>query len=380
MKALGAIKTAIFLPILALGAFNYAYAYDATNTITINFTGGGAETAQYDVSSYNTGGSFNLTSGYTRDLVKINLVSGQTINGTYLINGGTTDPDLTSGSYADGNYIKIKNSFCHLAYSTHIPDLGGNGDGCYTVVRKANGIVYNTPFPIFYNDSGVLFSSPIASKNYLNNPVVFSGEFVNVALYDTFVYSLTYNDIGQNIYIATSSLIQANGVFPFQKIINLPYAGSYTVKARLYDSTNSIYTSYSTAVTFSLGSTTVLNNPSDYIATSTNSIQYLTCGTFDLFCQTQNSFIWALSPSPSTLQRYTDLKGQIEHKPPFGYFSQITTDLNNLTASSATSTFALTIPTVFMTNFFTPLRTGLAGVVLLFGGVVLFKRIENIQL
>jgi hypothetical protein len=92
--------------------------------------------------------------------------------------------------------------------------------------------------------------------------------------------------------------------------------------------------------------------------------------------------MWLIKPTTESLQQFTDLKTSIENKPPFGYFTMLSNNLNNLsTTSSATTTLdTITIPTPLQTYIFTPLRNGLIALIWFVGLVFLFNRLKHIQL
>jgi hypothetical protein len=90
---------------------------------------------------------------------------------------------------------------------------------------------------------------------------------------------------------------------------------------------------------------------------------------------------WLFVPTQA-LTAITNLKSQIENKPPFGYFTIISDGLNglNATGTATTSLDQIVLPDYLKTSIFDPIKDGLAILLWFILCVFLFNRIKNIQL
>jgi len=92
---------------------------------------------------------------------------------------------------------------------------------------------------------------------YAFNPVPFNGTYNNLDTYDTIVFNLVDDEVGQNVYIPPLPIPLTNGEgLPWSFTRRLSYESTYTFSAALYDSVNDVYTSFSAPVQFALGSST----------------------------------------------------------------------------------------------------------------------------
>jgi len=81
-------------------------------------------------------------------------------------------------------------------------------------------------------------------------------------------------------------------------------------------------------------------------------------------------------PTPASIQNFSDLKSQIETKPPIGYFSLIGEAFDNINASG-TPAFTLTGVQALEDNFLTPFKAILTIVFYLLFGFWLLHRVRN---
>jgi len=126
----------------------------------------------------------------------------------------------------------------------------------YFGLLKTGSTYTFTDFPVQVV-SGVTLLTPV-TNSVGGNPIWIRGGYVNVGTYDTLRFSIYYEDLGFNLtgsYLDVP-LVLANGSFNISKWYNLPYSGSYSIKAQLYDSNTSSSTVFSNEVYVSLISTT----------------------------------------------------------------------------------------------------------------------------
>ena len=88
---------------------------------------------------------------------------------------------------------------------------------------------------------------------------------------------------------------------------------------------------------------------------------------------------YLFTPSDASISQFTDLKIQIQNKPPFGYFNIIKDNLININSSS-TEAFSFVIPEFIQTFIFEPFKIALGGILWFIGLVWLYNRLKHIQL
>lgn len=85
------------------------------------------------------------------------------------------------------------------------------------------------------------------------------------------------------------------------------------------------------------------------------------------------------SPSSDSLNNFAKLKDDYKSKPPFGYFTAVSSALSGLTGSG-TPAFALVIATPALDSIFSPINTGLAIIIWLMYVTYVYKRLVHIEL
>lgn len=155
--------------------------------------------------------------------------------------------------------------------------------------------------------------------------------------------------------------------------------GNYEIESYLIDE-NEIQGTSDTN-TFS-----VIENPLGEIfgfdTTNFDDIQGLattTCGITNLTGCFQNALVFAFYPSQSALQNFGNLIDEIETKPPFGYFTILTSSIEDLDGST-TPAFILATENNIYTNIFNPIRTGVTWLLWFVFGIWLYKRLTNIKI
>lgn len=104
-----------------------------------------------------------------------------------------------------------------------------------------------------------------------------------------------------------------------------------------------------------------------------------TCSITNISGCMQNALLFLFYPSETVLDKYSDLKELVQNKPPFGYLVAYTASLSDLSAV-ASSSFSLEIEDNIQDNIFTPIRSGLSGVLWVCFGCWFFNRIRKQEL
>lgn len=93
---------------------------------------------------------------------------------------------------------------------------------------------------------------------------------------------------------------------------------------------------------------------------SPSDLTQIDCSTFDVGCQFQKAITFLFIPPSNTLDKFSNLWQTIAEKRPFGYFTLVKDQLNELNVSNSPAFTLGTVP--FMDSIFTPLRTLIASV------------------
>lgn len=350
----------IFISILALfGAYGVSCASTSLigwevwspNWLGLPITGSKATTT---ISVYMLG--YSEISLATFDIVNSHINGSSVV---YFSGGGGRWVNVTG--YADGVY------------------QANSSDGTIVVFSLFSGVPsFQDYIPIQVN-SGVSIS--MTSQTYINNPINFTGTYINTATYDQINLNIISTSYGQTLFIPNIDIVLGNGVYLWNKNINMPYTGNYTVQARLYESSTGSTTLWSNSVSFGLASTTeVLNG--NISTTTVGVLGTEICDILDVACHLKNVLIVLFQPSTASVSQLVGYKTQIQNKPPFGYITILVTNLGNLSTTTATSSrpFNITIPTGLNDLIFNPLRVGLNALLWFVGLVWLYNRLKHIQL
>lgn len=206
-------------------------------------------------------------------------------------------------------------------------------------------------------------------------------------------------DLSFVFYNPAGSQVDKFNIMLFDRIISKYYfydddlpAGEYgegvyelTLPASTYEATVSLYASTSpdllrspVSVTFSVyvdpASILGITDFGELVGLATT-----TCSISNLAGCFQNALMFVFYPSETVLNKFADLKGIIENKPPFGYVTVYTGQLSELSAE-ASSTFTLEIEDNIKEKIFDPLRTGLSSILWVCFGFWFFNRIRKQEL
>lgn len=170
--------------------------------------------------------------------------------------------------------------------------------------------------------SRVILDTPVNENIYAFNTVPFSGTYNNLETYNYIVFDLNKISSPQaNVYVPPYELLPTtviNQDWEFNKTFN--QLGEYTLRARLYDSVNNLYTDWSDPKTFSVGST------------STPPVEDYNVGS--------STFATSTALDSGNLLSYINIPQLLSTKAPFGYFFQAYSIVTNSISNPPTaSTF-----------------------------------------
>jgi len=205
----------------------------------------------------------------------------------------------------------------------------GNGTLAYLEVADAP---LPPPYPIA---SSVSIDTP-TNQTYVSNPITFSGTYDNIDTYNFIQFNLTYASSTEVLFDSYPLNLVNGGPFDWSTTRNLPYTGSYSVRARLFDSGTGSTTNWTDWHDFALGATTT--NP--YVNAPLKD-----CDTLDIACYVANAFVMVFKPSPSSVAQFYSLDDSLEKRAPFVYAYQVPELYNGLFTATptASSTFTFTI-------------------------------------
>lgn len=148
--------------------------------------------------------------------------------------------------------------------------------------------------------------------------------------------------------------------------------GSKYIRAMYLDLNGQIYSEvdevFFNVATNTYYQATGLLSPKD----DTSGLTQIDCGTFDVGCQFQKALVFLFVPSPTILEKFTNLWQTIAEKKPFGYVTVTIRQLQNLNVS-ASPVFTLgTVP--FMESLFTPFRTLVSGILWALFAIFFYQR------
>ncbi|MFA5299940.1 MAG: hypothetical protein WC389_17275 [Lutibacter sp.] len=216
----------------------------------------------------------------------------------------------------------------------------------------------------YYNDTSVSSSTIAVINTYLTNNNITSYQYTKsfTGSFGSGFSSTSYN-IAQDV--------------PFGNYdINISFLNSDLQLITSTSSTNITFGSSTNAITFQEAYGASSSNPFDISQIATSSA----CGITDLTGCFKNALVWAFYPNMDLIKsQISNLKGSIQNKPPFGYFTILQTSMNNLNASG-TAIFNIIIPDFIRTSIFDPLKTALIAIFWFVGGVWLYNRMKHIQL
>jgi len=104
------------------------------------------------------------------------------------------------------------------------------------------------------------------------------------------------------------------------------------------------------------------------------------CPVGDIPCYIRTAIQWAFIPDAETLTQFSDFKGLLESKAPFGYVKQIYDALTTITYDAESDVVVLEQVSPINDLIFTPIRTALVWLLYFVFMFMLFKRFRDIQI
>lgn len=303
-------------------------------------------------------GIFITLNGSTYNLRSSNAITDTCIKDMYI--GGVPNIGIYFLSFDNSNlgYINteaevyeyldtLNNEFYETNFSSETSDIINIYSPEQATTTSTTTVNFN--FLYYAKESDLIDSYQLQINNNVSNTgFSFSGSVEN-----------GFNTISRDITLATSS---------------------YTAILYLYSSETGL--SYGTQnIDF-----IVINNPLSSIlgVNSTDWVDLMnlatsTCSISNLSGCFQNAIAFLFFPSSTSLNRFINLKDEIQNKPPFGYATAYISVLDDLN-SSASSSFMLSIEDNISNNIFSPLREGLVKIIWFCFAVWVFNRLRHLDL
>lgn len=236
------------------------------------------------------------------------------------------------------------NGYQYLYIGSDSTSCGSAVEGCFVALAESNfyrgarfsGILEGAGA---VTESGVQISTP-TNQTYNGNPIPFTGTYDNLDSYDRIQFELIFNN-NQNMLFNAVTIPMVNGTgLPWSAVRQLTYAGPYTLRARLLDTTTGETTAWSATTTFALNSTTT--NPL-YVPDAPVSTEE--CAEGLIYCAITQVLAWAFEPSQESLDRFGSLSEELETRAPFVYIYQVPELYTGIFEAPATasSTIAVTV-------------------------------------
>lgn len=213
---------------------------------------------------------------------------------------------------------------------------------------------------------------------WLLNYSIPAGDTTFTVSYGTSPTSLTStSSVGKSV---ADSLIGSYILVP--KNDALTVGGTYWARANIVQSSVNIATS--SVINFQVAGTSAIDSFTQFTPTSaptaTSTALTITCDPADglfanSFCKL---FTYLFIPDPSVWDQFRSLQTDVEHKPPFGYWTVYKNAFSSSTLAVGTSTISL--PAIQTLTVFSDLRTGIQWVLYFVLGVFIIKRFSKIEL
>lgn len=269
-----------------------------------------------------------------------------------------------------------------------------NNSTCYLFSYR-NGVLYGNIEGVQNYSSRIDSISVSTSTNTVNltgywNATTTSGVYEQLEFYQINTI------LGQEDYFTINATTSGafnidfdyrNVVTPYTGTTTKPITANTTFYANLYQKNAAYYnpfgeydTRYSTLLDAT--TTTLISSTTDAFNISSSTISEYPeyeCEITSLTGCFKNAIVWAFYPSQQTIGRYYALMELIQKKPPIGYFYITKNAISDLSASS-TSAFSITIPKHLKDYIFSPIDTGIAGLIWVFFIFAFYKRLKHLQI
>lgn len=295
-------------------------------------------------------------------------------------NEGMTGTGLTVFKLGTANFWHFGE---YYRFSAAISWCGDRSRRLHLAADTSNAVAYN----IMSDESitpVIQFETPAPSSTLPDfRPWVLSGyNFTPGALYFA---EVAYNEVSSTfVYVDSTHFYASSSFFYFNipKNNQLGNGFSFNANALLFFGTSTDPIAEATT-TFNIASTTPPFVPapscdftsSSFLGDPVGNIKQGICG----------AFIWAFFPSASQQAdlgaHLAALQDAVKNKPPFGYFTAITSSLGSLqTTSTPSSTLLTSSGSSVFSGAFGALDMGLASILWVLFAWYIFHRMKNIQL
>lgn len=323
-------------------------------------------------------------------------------------NGNNTD--TSSGDYCSNNPVDVSNSgyyspnssltqtgvFIEYICSTlNNTDCNENSSDLVAVVYWTRDNQGNIGEYV-QNNSSRIDSILISTSTNTVNLTGYWNATTTSGVYEQLEFYQINTILGQEDYFTINATTSGafnidfdyrNVVTPYTGTTTQPITANTTFYANLYQKNDAYYnpfgeydTRYSTLLDAT--TTTLIASTTDAFNISSSTIaEYpeYECEITSLTGCFKNAIVWAFYPSQQTIGRYYALMELIQKKPPIGYFYITKNSISNLSASS-TSAFSITIPKHLKDYIFSPIDTGIAGLIWVFFIFAFYKRLKHLQI
>lgn len=380
------IAAFIVITLGVLPSFVYAGTYTFYDSYASGFSPDDALLTSCGITSVNLGSI--LTSG------KVVSVSGGTVTGTALyqnIGHSYSCFDFSPYFTSDGEYYVT---------STHDPSGGTSTAGSYVFINinggswTFDGLI---PYAIMDNSTRFISTVPangtivatttaIGAEIYLNtNHLEISGsstasynpriEIDLTGIDNTYSASFFFPSAstrlatsGDQTFTATTSFTD-NGIYSMVSKIRIPAFDQYPGE-----------TLNSTSTIFGVGSSSISALQAASASSSIAQHPVANCSITDLTGCVQNALVYLFWPNRSSINLFSLFKDLLYQKAPIGYFAQVQRALSSISSSSTPAIVGWSIPAGILSNFFTPLRTAIAGILWFFFLVHFYHRVKSLNL
>lgn len=160
-----------------------------------------------------------------------------------------------------------------------------------------------------------------------------------------------------------------DGLYSMVSTIRIPAFDQYPGETLTSTSTTfTVYNSVIAALRAAAASSTIAQPP------------VANCGITDLTGCVQNALVYLFWPNQTSINLFSRFKDLLYQKAPIGYFAQVQRALSSISSSSTPAIVGWSIPAGILSNFFTPLKTAIAGILWFFFLVHFYHRVKSLNL
>lgn len=234
------------------------------------------------------------------------------VKAAWTVNGSNTEIRLTIENTTSNLYVA--SSTTPTKFGTNAINVTANRNFIDDLYIATNGD--EIPISAITN-----INAPVDSLVYAFNPVPIDIDYNQLDTYNFMVFDVENTTLGQNVFVPPANLPEIqNEDLNYTGSFVAGLQGTYTFRARLYDSINNIYTDWSELVEFAVGSTSTVPIDDWGVSSST--------------------FATSTAVDSGNLLSYVNVPQLLATKAPFAYFFQAYGIISNAISNPATaSTF-----------------------------------------